>query len=232
YGLTETSPVLTLNPLERPKPGTVGRTIPGVEVAIADDGEVVARGPNIMAGYWNKPDATREALDSQGWFHTGDVGELDADGYLKITDRKKDLLVTAGGKKIAPQPIENLARSSPFVLNAMMIGDRRRFPSILITPNFEALRRWAAERSMQITNPEDFLRQPEVTAKVEREVMVKLRDLAHFEMPKKVLLIPQDFTVEGGELTPTLKVKRRVVEEKYKALIEAAYAGEGTATAD
>jgi long-chain acyl-CoA synthetase len=231
YGLTETSPVITLNTLEAPRPGTVGPPIPGVEVAIAQDGEIVARGPNIMAGYWNKPDATRDALDADGWFHTGDVGELDADGYLRITDRIKDLIVTAGGKKIAPQPIENLVRSSPFVLNAVMIGEGRKFPALLVTPNFEALRRWAAERNLQLTNPHDFLAQPDVVAKVEREVMLKLRDLAHFEMPKKILLVEQDFTVEGGELTPTLKVKRSVVEEKYKALIDSAYADETADTA-
>lgn len=225
YGLTETSPVVAVNPLERPKLGTVGPAVPGVEVVIADDGEVLVRGPNVMQGYYNMPDATAEVIDAEHWFHTGDVGELDEDGYLKITDRKKDLIATAGGKKIAPQPIENAVKANNFVAAAIMVGERRKFPSIIVVPNFEALEHWARERNMPIPSDRSaFIAQPDVQAKMEREVMGTLRDLASFEMPKKVLLLPHDFTIEGGELTPKLSVKRHVVEKKYKEQIDALYA--------
>ncbi len=230
YGLTETSPVLTINPPERIKIGTVGRAIPEVQIKIASDGEILAKGPGIMQGYYNKPDATREALDADGWFHTGDIGDLDADGYLKITDRKKDLIVTAGGKNIAPQPIENLVKTSKFVANAVMLGDKRKFPIMLVVPNFETLERWARERRLAFASRAQLIALADVQAKVEREVMGELRDLAKFEMPKRVLLLEHDFTIESGELTPTLKVKRRVVEKRYKDLVDRTYA-EGDAIA-
>ncbi len=224
YGLTETSPVLTLNPLQRPKFGTVGKAIPGVQLKIAGDGEILAKGANIMQGYYNKPAETREAIDAEGWFHTGDIGELDADGYLKITDRKKDLLKTAGGKYIAPQPIENTVRLNKFVASALVLGDQRKFPIILIVPNFDQLERWAKERNLTSASPAELIRLADVQAKMEREVMGGLRDLAKFEMPKKVVLIERDFTIESGELTPSLKVKRRQVEKNYKDLIDRVYA--------
>ncbi|MGH7701016.1 MAG: AMP-dependent synthetase/ligase [Gemmatimonadales bacterium] len=224
YGLTETSPVLTINPLERIKVGTVGKAIPGVQLRVAPDGEIVARGPGIMQGYYHKPEVTREALDADGWFHTGDIGELDADGYLRITDRKKDLLVTAAGKNIAPQPIENLVKLNKFVANAVMLGDRRKFPIMLVVPDFQNLERWAGERNLAYRTRAELIGLADVQAKVEREVMGACRDLAKFEMPKKVLLLEQDFTIEGGDLTPTLKVKRRVVERKHQAAIDRAYA--------
>jgi long-chain acyl-CoA synthetase len=224
YGLTESSPVLTLNPLDRIKLGTVGRAIPGVELKIAPDGEILARGPNIMQGYYKLPDATRETVDPEGWLHTGDIGELDTDGYLKITDRKKELLKTAGGKYIAPQPIEMMVKRNKFVANAMLYGDRRKFPIILIVPNFDNLERWARERSLSYGSRTELIELADVKAKVEREVMDMLRDLAKFETPKKVVLIEKDFSIESGELTPTLKVKRRVVEQHYKDLIDATYA--------
>ena len=224
YGLTETSPVLTLNPLARPKFGTVGKAIPGVQIKIADDGEILAKGANIMQGYYNKPAETREAIDADGWFHTGDIGEVDADGYLKITDRKKDLLKTAGGKYVAPQPIENTVRSNKFVASAVVLGDQRKFPIILIVPNFDQLERWAKERNLTYASPAELIRLADVQAKMEREVMGGLRDLAKFEMPKKVVLIERDFTIESGELTPSLKVKRRQVEKNYKDLIDRVYA--------
>ena len=223
YGLTETSPVLTLNPIERPRFGTVGKPIPGVQIKLAPDHEILAKGPNIMQGYYNKPVETREAIDGDGWFHTGDVGELDADGYLTITDRKKDLIKTAGGKYIAPQPIENMVRLNKFVANAVVLGDQRKFPIILIVPDFEQLERWAKERNLTATSHAELIGLPDVKAKMEREVMGGLRDLAKFEMPKKVLLIAQDFTIESGELTPSLKVKRRQVEQHYKEVIDRAY---------
>jgi long-chain acyl-CoA synthetase len=224
YGLTETSPVLTLNPLQRPRFGTVGKPIPGVQIRIAADGEILAKGPNIMQGYYNKPEETREAIDANGWFHTGDVGELDADGYLKITDRKKDLLKTAGGKYIAPQPIENAVRLNKFVASAVVLGDQRKFPIILIVPNFDQLERWAKERNLAYASPAELIGLADVKAKMEREVMGGLRDLAKFEMPKKVVLITRDFTIESGELTPSLKVKRRQVEKNYRELIDRVYA--------
>jgi long-chain acyl-CoA synthetase len=230
YGLTETSPVLTLNPLERIKLGTVGRPIPGVQIKIASDGEILAKGPGIMKGYYNKPDATREAIDSEGWFHTGDIGELDADSYLKITDRKKDLIVTAGGKNIAPQPIENLVKTNKFVLNAVMLGDKRKFTIMLVVPNAETLGAWAKERNLAFDSPASLLALADVKAKMEREVMGNLRDLAKFEMPKRVVLLEKDFTIDGGHLTPTLKVKRRAVEKTYKDVIDRAYT-EGEAVA-
>ena len=226
YGLTESSPVLTLNPLDRIKLGTVGRAIPGVELKIASDGEILARGPNIMQGYYKLPEATAETVDSDGWLHTGDIGELDSDGYLKITDRKKELLKTAGGKYIAPQPIEMMVKRNKFVANAMLYGDRRKFPIILVVPNFENLERWAQERGLMYGTRAELIGVADVQAKVEREVMSTLRDLAKFETPKKVLLLENDFTIESGELTPTLKVKRRVVEQHYKDKIDAAYAAE------
>lgn len=224
YGLTETSPVITVNPYTRPKIGTVGPAIAGVEVRIAEDGEILARGPNVMQGYFNKPEATAEAIDGEGWFHTGDLGELDEDGYLSITDRKKDIIVTAGGKKIAPQAIENRVKSSSFVHNAVMLGDRRKFAIILAVPDLAACAKWARSRNLAIPDQDNLLDVPEVAAKVEREVMVNLRDLARFEMPKKILLIKDDFTEERGELTPKMSVKRRVVEDHYRDRIEAAYA--------
>jgi long-chain acyl-CoA synthetase len=226
YGLTETSPVISVNTLEQIRIGTVGRPIPGVEVRIAEDGEILVRGPNVMRGYFNQPDATRDAIDAEGWFHTGDVGELDDGGFLRITDRKKDIIVTAGGKNIAPQPIEGMVKANKFVLNAVMLGDRRKFPVILVVPNREALQVWAAQRNLATSEPDDFLQVPDVVSKIETEVMGSLRGLASFEMPKKVLIIPDDFTVENGELTPTLKVKRRVVEERYSDRIDALYGEE------
>jgi long-chain acyl-CoA synthetase len=223
YGLTETSPVMAVNTPGHLRFGTVGQPIPGVEIRIAPDGEIITRGPNVMRGYFNKPEATAEAIDAEGWFHTGDIGMIDADGYLRITDRKKDLIVTAGGKNIAPQPIENLAKTSKFVSNAVMLGDRRPFAIMLLVPEQEALRDWAARNVAGESGMERLVTLPEVKNKLEREVRKTLRDLAQFEMPKKFLLLPRDFSVDAGELTPTLKVRRRIVEERHRAAIELLY---------
>jgi len=223
YGLTETSPVLTLNPLTRPKGGTVGPAVPGVQLKIAADGEILAKGPNVMRGYYNKPDATAEAIDPEGWFHTGDIGELDADGYLRITDRKKDLIKTAGGKYVAPQPIENKVKLNKFVANAVLLGDKRKFPIILVVPNFEPLESWAKAEGVTYASRRELIASPAVKAKMDAAVTGMLTDLAKFEMPKKVVLLEQDFTIESGELTPTLKVKRRVVEKNYRSQIDAVY---------
>jgi long-chain acyl-CoA synthetase len=222
YGLSESSPVICVNTYQRPRLGTVGPAIPGVEVKIAEDGEILARGPNIMLGYYNKPEATAEALDADGWLHTGDIGEMD-DGYLRITDRKKDIIVTAGGKNIAPQPIENLIKTNKFILNAVMLGDKQKFPIMLVVPNPDAMRAWATERGLPVTDYASLLKHPDARAKVEREVMGNLRELASYETPKKFLLLAEDFTVESGEMTPTLKVKRRVVQKKYAKEIEELY---------
>jgi long-chain acyl-CoA synthetase len=224
YGLTETSPVIAVNTFQHLKLGSVGRPIPGVEVKIAEDGEILSRGPHIMLGYYNKPDATREVVDREGWFHTGDIGLVDADGMLKITDRKKDLIVTAGGKNIAPQPIENMAKASKFVLNAVMLGDKRKFPIMLVVPNLDRLRAWAAHKKLLAPDDAGLLQLPEVEAKMDREVRKTLRDLAQYEVPKKLLLLAKDFTIEGGELTPKMSVKRRVVEQRYADAIERLYA--------
>ena len=230
YGLTETSPVITVNGFGRSRFGTVGKVVPGVEVKIAPDGEILTRGPNVMKGYYNKPEATAEVLSADGWFSTGDIGELDADGYLKITDRKKDIIVTAGGKNIAPQPIENLVKTNPMVLNAVMIGDKRKFPIMLVVPNMEAVRKWAEAEGMTGRTDQALLSDIVVHNKLTGEIKKTLRELAQYEMPKKFLILDRDFSIETGELTPTLKVKRRVVEKIHKERIEELYAAGGVET--
>jgi long-chain acyl-CoA synthetase len=222
YGLTETSPVIAVNTPENFRIGTVGKPIDGVEVKIAADGEILTRGPHVMKGYYNKPEATREALDPDGWFHTGDIGEI-SDGFLAITDRKKDIIVTAGGKNIAPQPLENKVKTNKYVSQAVMIGDKRKFPSMLVVPNFDQLERWATKRNIIWTDRAQLLRMPTIQAKMEREVARELEGAAHFEVPKKVGLLEHDFSIESGELTPTQKVKRRVIDKNYKSLIDSLY---------
>jgi long-chain acyl-CoA synthetase len=225
YGLTETSPVITCNRPDWIKPGTVGLPLDDVEVKIAEDGEILARGPNIMKGYFKKPEATAEAIDPDGWFHTGDIGVLDKDGFLVITDRKKDILVTSGGKNIAPQPIENTIKTNRFFAEVVMIGNKRNYPAALVVPNFEVLEKWAREKGIAAGSREELLRKPEVVGHYQKLVNELTPDLAQFEKIKKIALLGKDFTIEAGELTPTLKVKRRVVEEKYKPLIDGMYEG-------
>jgi len=224
YGLTETSPVITANTLGAYKLGSVGQPIAGVEVRIAKDGEILTRGPHVMKGYYNNEAATNEAITSDGWFHTGDIGVLD-EGYLKITDRKKDIIVTAGGKNIAPQPIENQLKSNKYVSQAVMLGDKRKFPIVLIVPNWDQLEKWAAREGIVWTARAELLAMPTIQAKMEKEVKGQLSGLASYETPKKVALLEHDFTIERGELTPTLKVKRRVIDKSYSALIDGLYAG-------
>ncbi|MEP6832674.1 MAG: long-chain fatty acid--CoA ligase [Gemmatimonas sp.] len=223
YGLTETSPVITGNTREAFRIGTVGRPIPGVEVQIASDGEILTRGPHVMLGYFNKPEATAEAIDAAGWFKTGDIGELD-DGFLRITDRKKDIIVTAGGKNIAPQPIETKVKMSTFVSQAVMIGDKRKFPAILIVPNWDAVDKWASTQNLGSKSRAELLASPAVRAMLDREVNAQMTGLAHFEAPKKIEYLEHDFSIERGELTPKLSVKRRVIEKTYKELIDKLYA--------
>jgi long-chain acyl-CoA synthetase len=193
-------------------------------VKIADDGEILCRGPNVMLGYFGKPEATAEAIDPDGWFRTGDIGELDGDGYLRITDRKKDLIATAGGKKIAPQPIEDLVRGHPLIANAVMIGDRRKFAIMLLAPEFGALEAWARQVGLTWSSREELVTLPEVMRHLEGEVKKNFRDLARYEVPKKFLVVPREFSIESGELTPKLSVRRRVVEEHHRDAIDALYA--------
>jgi long-chain acyl-CoA synthetase len=222
YGLTETSPVIGVNTPQDFRIGTVGKPIDGVEVKIAADGEILTRGPHVMKGYYNKPDATREAIDSDGWFYTGDIGEL-RDGFLAITDRKKDIIVTAGGKNIAPQPLENKVKTNKYVAQAVMLGDKRKFPSMLIVPNFDQLEKWAMKRNIMWTDRAQLLRMPTIQAKMEKEVNKELAGTAHYEIPKKIGLLEHDFSIERGELTPTQKVKRRAIDKHYKELIDSLY---------
>jgi long-chain acyl-CoA synthetase len=222
YGLTETSPVVTANPMGAPRLGTVGPPIPGVEVRIAEDGEVLVRGPNVMIGYYNKPEDTAAVL-KDGWFHTGDIGALDADGFLRITDRKKDLLVTSGGKKIAPQPIEATLKRSPLVAEAVLLGDRRRFAAVLIVPDFNALERRLKDLGRPPADRDVLVRRDDVVALYEEIVESLNRELSQFERIKKFRILPREFSIESGELTPTMKVKRKVVEERWSAAIDELY---------
>ncbi|HEY9225161.1 MAG TPA: long-chain fatty acid--CoA ligase, partial [Gemmatimonadaceae bacterium] len=222
YGLTETSPVIGVNTPDNFRIGTVGKPIAGVEVAIASDGEILTRGPHVMKGYYNKPAATAESIDTSGWFHTGDIGEL-RDGFLAITDRKKDIIVTAGGKNIAPQPIENKVKTNKYVSQAVMIGDKRKFPIMLIVPNWDSLEKWAKLQNILWTDRAQLLAMPTIQKKVEKEVMEECSVFARYEMPKKIGLLEHDFSIERGELTPTLKVKRRVVDKTYKTMIDSLY---------
>src|SRR5688572_11404832 len=222
YGLTETSPVIGVNTPENFRIGTIGKPIDGVEVKIAEDGEILTRGPHVMKGYYNKPDATRETIDDDGWLKTGDIGVIE-DGFIRITDRKKDIIVTAGGKNIAPQPIENAVKTNKYVSQAVMIGDKRKFPIMLIVPNWDNLEKWAKLKNLLWTERAQLLAMPTVQAKMDKEVRSKFEGLASFETPKKIALLERDFSVESGELTPTLKVKRRVVDRNYKAIIDGLY---------
>lgn len=223
YGLTETSPVIAVNDPADNRIGTVGRPIRHVEVRIAEDGEIETRGPNVMRGYYNKPEATREVFTADGWFKTGDIGSLDAEGYLRVTDRKKELFKTSGGKYVAPQPIEQRIKQSRFVNQVVLVGDRRKFVSALIVPDWEMVRSYAQLKGLDIKTRADFCHHPRILDLFQRQVDSLTQDLSRFETVKRVALIERELSVEGGELTPTLKVKRRVVEEKYRDVIDRLY---------
>ena len=223
YGLTETSPVIAVNRQNRFRFGTVGPALPGVEVKIAEDGEILTRGPSVMLGYYRKPEETQQALHG-GWFHTGDIGHMDEDGFLNITDRKKDLIVTAGGKNVAPQPIERLLKSSPVLLNAVVLGDKRPYLCALVVPNPETITDHAREQGLSFESYGDLLQSPPIQEFLVNAVEKSTAGLASFETVKKVIPVEKDFTIEDGELTPTLKVKRRIVEKRFKNEIEALYA--------
>jgi long-chain acyl-CoA synthetase len=222
YGLTETSPVVACNTFTKIRFGTVGPVVPGVEVRIAVDGEILVRGPNVMQGYYKKETETVEALVG-GWLHTGDIGHLDGEGFLVITDRKKDLIVTAGGKNVAPQPIENLLKQSPYIAQAVVVGARRKFISVLIVPNFEKLEAVARERGIPFIEDKDLCGRADIQEFIRAEIDRCTPGLAPYEKIKKVILLDREFDIERDELTPTLKVKRTRVEEKYKDMIDALY---------
>jgi long-chain acyl-CoA synthetase len=222
YGLTETSPILTVNPPAAPRVGTVGKALPGIELRIAQDGEILARGPNIMSGYYNKPEATSDVI-RDGWFHTGDIGTIDDQGYLTITDRKKDLLVTSGGKKIAPQPIETILKRNPLVAEAVVLGDRRKYAAALIVPEFRALERRLTELGRPPGTRAELCTRSDVLGLYQEIIDGLNRDLAQFERIKKIAVLPAEFSIDSGELTPTLKVRRKIVEAKYRDTIEGIY---------
>jgi long-chain acyl-CoA synthetase len=226
YGLTETSPVITVNRPDKRRLGTVGVPIPGVEVRIAADGEILARGPNIMKGYFNNPEATAEAIDREGWFHTGDIGEIDADGFLKITDRKKDIIINAYGKNIAPQPLEALLKSSPYVATPVLLGDRRKYLSALIAPNFDRLENEAKTMGVKFDSHEQLVADPRIRQLFQSEIDRFNRNLDRQEKIRRFTLLPRDFTQEEDEMTPTMKVKRKNIDKKYKVLIDAMYSDE------
>jgi long-chain acyl-CoA synthetase len=223
YGLTETSPVITTGQLNDIRIGTAGKPIRNVQVRIAADGEIEARGPNIMQGYWHKPAETRAVMTEDGWFKTGDIGHLDSDGYLTITDRKKELLKTSGGKYIAPQPIEQLIKGSRFVNQVVVIGNGRKFPAALIVPDWHQLEGYAKYKGLGLHTRAEFCQSPEIVDLLERQIDARTQSLAQFEKIKKIALIDHELTVEGGELTPTLKIKRRIVDEKYRDTIDRIY---------
>lgn len=222
YGLTETSPAVSFNTFEFNKLGTIGKPIPGVEVRIADDGEILIKGPNVMKGYYKKEEETKEAI-REGWFYSGDIGYMDEDGFLVITDRKKDIIVTAGGKNVAPQQIENLLKTNPYVTTAVAVGDKRRFISALIVPDFEKLEEYAKLNEIAYTDRSDLVAKDEIVDFVLSEVKKSLKDLASYETVKKIALLDRDFEIVEGEITPTLKVKRNIIEKKYVGLIESLY---------
>jgi long-chain acyl-CoA synthetase len=223
YGLTETSPVLTVNGKGEAKLGSVGKAIEGVTLQIAADGEILAKGPNIMKGYFGNPTATAEVIDADGWFHTGDIGQIDSEGFLAITDRKKEIIVNAYGKNIAPAPIENALKSSRWIAQAVVIGDKRQFLTGLIVPDFEVVRAWAATEGLGSASNEDLATNPKLRGLIKADVDKVNSELARYEQIRAWDLLPNEFTLETGELTPTLKVKRRVILQKYGDVLERLY---------
>jgi long-chain acyl-CoA synthetase len=222
YGLTETSPVIAVNTPQAHKIGTVGKPLPNLEVRIAEDGEILVRGPSVFKQYWNKPKETQEAF-VDGWFKTGDIGNLDGDGFLSITDRKKDLIKTSGGKFIAPQPIENSLKHNILIAEAVVLGEKRKFPSVLIAPNFPALEDWARSHELAFNSRSELVAAPDVRGLYEGIVAEVNQNLARFEKLKRVLLVADEFSAENGTLTASMKLRRRVVEDRYRQQIEDMY---------
>ncbi len=223
YGLTETSPVIAVNTPAAHRIGTVGKPLPNIEVRIADDGEVLVRGPSVFKGYWNRPEETANAFAGE-WFKTGDIGNLDSDGFLSITDRKKDLIKTSGGKFIAPQPIENSLKHNVLIAEAVILGDKRKFPAVLIAPHFPLLEDWARTNQIPFSSRQELVANPKVHALYEGIVADLNQGLARFEKLKKVIVVPDQFSPEDGTLTASMKLRRRVVEERYRKQIEELYA--------
>lgn len=229
YGLTETSPVIALNTPSSHRIGTVGKIMPNLEVRIAEDGEILVRGPSVFKGYWNRPEETKAAFEN-GWFKTGDIGNIDANGYLSVTDRKKELIKTSGGKFIAPQPIENSLKLNPLVGVAALLGDRRKFASVIISPNFALLEQWARDNKIPFATRAELVGEQKVQDLYAEIVEGVNQKLARFEKLKRVILVPDEFTIENGALTPSLKLRRRVVEERYRKQIDDLYAEAEAAT--
>jgi len=229
YGLTETSPVIAVNTPVNHRIGTVGKILPNLEVQIAEDGEILVKGPSVFTGYWNRPEETRKALED-GWFKTGDIGHIDADGYLSVTDRKKDLIKTSGGKFIAPQPIENALKLNPYVGVAVILGDRRKFPAVMISPDFASLEAWARSNDIAFASRADLVSNQKVQNLYAGIVGTINQNLARFEKLKRVMLVPDEFTADNGALTPTMKLRRRVIEDRYKKQIDDLYAQAEAAT--
>jgi long-chain acyl-CoA synthetase len=229
YGLTETSPVIALNtPLKR-RIGSVGPPLPNIELKFADDGELLVRGPSVFDGYWHKPAATAECLDADGWFSTGDIAHLDSDSFLFITDRKKELLKTSGGKLVAPQPIESKLKNNVLVAQAALVGDRHKFVCVLIAPNFAALKDWAGRNGVSVATRSELVADPGVVALYSEIVRGVNGTLANFETLKRFRIVADEWTQDSGELTPSMKIKRRVLMTKYAAVIDELYADEATA---
>ena len=229
YGLTETSPVIAVNTPINHRIGTVGKTLPNLEVRIAEDGEILVKGPSVFKGYWNRPEETKAAL-VDGWFKTGDIGNIDSEGYLSVTDRKKDLIKTSGGKFIAPQPIENSLKLNPLVGIAAILGDRRKFPAVIVSPNFVQLEDWARENNVSFASRAELVAHPKVQSLYEGIIEGINGNLARFEKLKRVLLVADEFTADNGALTPTMKLRRRVIEERYRREINELYAQAEAAT--
>ena len=223
YGLTETSPVIAVNTPVNHRIGTVGKILPNLEVRIAEDGEILVRGPSVFKGYWNRPEETQNAFQD-GWFKTGDIGNIDADGYLSVTDRKKELIKTSGGKFIAPQPIESSLKLNPLVGSAAILGDKRKFAFVIISPNFALLEEWAAYPRLPFSSRAELVADPRVKALYEGVVEEVNQNLARFEKLKRVLLVPDEFSPDNGALTPTMKLRRRVIEDRYRRQIDDLYA--------
>jgi long-chain acyl-CoA synthetase len=225
YGLTETSPVIAVNGIDKDMKGfgTVGRPIKGVDVKIAEDGEILVKGPNIMKGYYNRAEATAEAIDRDGYFHTGDIGTFQEDGFLKITDRKKEIFKTAGGKYISPQLLENKFKESKFIEQILVIGENQRFPSAFIVPAFAYLKDWCELKGITYTTNEEMIRNPRVIERIQREMDEYNKGFGHWEQLKKFELLPREFSIDEGEMTPKLSLKRKVILEKYKSLVDNIY---------
>jgi long-chain acyl-CoA synthetase len=225
YGLTETSPVVSVNSMNYGMSfGTVGTLINDVEVKIAEDGEILVKGPNVMIGYYNNPDATAEVIDADGWFHTGDIGEFVNGKFLKITDRKKEIFKTSGGKYVAPQVMENRFKASRFIEQIIVIGENQKHPSALVVPGYEFVREWAKEKNINIGDSnQELCENKEVVARIQKEINTFNQDFGKFEQVKKFRLLPAEFSIDGGELTPTLKLKRKVIMNKYAKLVEEIY---------